>query len=420
MNLILSSAGWKKILAALVSLVSLMALAEKPVYTASFADFDHRARSSKTVSVVFFGGALTWGSGASDPEQTSFRALTQAHLKERYPSARFNFHNSAIGGTGSSLGMFRVGDDVLSHRPDLVFLEFTTEDKLDGVDRPTLASYERILRELISQGIPVVEVLLGTRNVFGPDWNDLGPTRFRDHLEMGKLYHTGIGNPYPAMQRFFRVEKRKRDQIWPEEGIYPNDLGHQFFFEAVRDGLDQAIRAKQVCYFPTDAVFADEYKIIQRIYPARFPLPTGWRVAKNVRTSEDQIVASNEGMNEVAVADGDDDSLEPIRFSFSGTFLGILGEADEKGSGFKVTVDGDPVYFNEKKKEKVWPACPVPAAAEGRYFWHVISHKLTPGRHTVEILPLVAVDGELRIESICFAGPASDAPQSISAQATGL
>lgn len=421
MNLNSSPASWKNLLAVLVTLFSLTALAEKAVYSASFADFDRRARSSKPVSVVFFGGSLTWGSGASDPERTSFRALMEAHLKEKYPSAHFNFYNAAFGGTGSKLGMFRVGSDVLSHKPDLVFLEFTTADKLSGTDRETLGSYERILRELISQGIPAMEVLLGTRDYFGTGWKHLGPTRLRDHLEMGNLYHTGIGNSFPPIQNFFRNEKRKREQIWPKGEVFPNDVGHRFFFEAVRDGLDQAIREQRVCYFPTDAIFADEYKIRSRFYPATGPLPTGWRVEKSLRTPLEADRISNDWMNQVAVADKDDENVKPLQFTFAGTFLGILGEADKNGLGFTVSVDGEPMYFDEVEEEEIWPTSTARSGGGRRFFWYEISDKLTPGRHTVEVRPFVGEDaGELRIESICVAGPGTDAPQSISAQAAGL
>ncbi|MEO6036135.1 MAG: SGNH/GDSL hydrolase family protein [Verrucomicrobiota bacterium] len=421
MNSIFSLVRRKSFLAILATLISFNALAEKPIYSASFADFDRRARSTKPISVVFLGGALTWGSGASDPETTSFRALMETHLREKYPSAHFNFHTAAFGGTGSKLGMFRIESDVLSRKPDLVFLDFTTEDKLDGTDRSTLGSYERILRELISRGIPVVEVLLGTKEFFGADWKHLGPTRFRDHLEMANLYHTGIGNSFPLIQNYLGSEKRKRVEIWPKGEVYPNDLGHRFFFEALRDGLNRAIQEKRVCYFPTDAVFSDEYKIRSRFFPAAWPVPQGWHVAKSLRPSPEPGGSAVDWMNEVVVADQNDDSIRPLQLTFAGTFLGLLGEADENGLGFTVSVDGEPMYFDEVEEEEVWPTSTTRSGGGSHFFWYEISDRLTPGRHTVEVLPVVGEEaGDLRIESICVAGPAPDAPQSISAQAAGL
>src|SRR4051794_25762964 len=93
MNVISHFSTWKKILAIFFCVSSLTANAETATYLASFGDFDSRARSTaKPVSVVFFGGSLTWGDGASDPEKTSYRALMEKFLREKYPLAHFVFH----------------------------------------------------------------------------------------------------------------------------------------------------------------------------------------------------------------------------------------------------------------------------------------------------------------------------------------
>ena len=348
----------------------------------------------------------------------------EAHLRKQYPSAHFVFRNEAIGGTGSKLGMFRVASGVLSHKPDLVFLDFTTEDKLDGTDRETLASYECILRDLISQGIPVVEVLSGSRNYFEAGWKPLGPTRLRDYLEMGNLYHIGIGNSFPMIQNFLQNGKAKRDLIWPKGQVHANDVGHRMFFEVARDGLERAILEKRLCNFPTAAVFADEYKKRVQFFPANLSLPAGWRVGKTLGHSLKPGEIPTDRMNEVAVSDAkDDEKVEPLQLSFTGTFLGILGEADENGLGFSVFIDGEPALFDIESEDEVWPTISAKAEDGQHFFWHVISDKLTPGPHTIKIRPVVTdgVDkGELRIGSICVAGPAADSSQSISATATGF
>ncbi len=414
----------KKIPVILFSICSLAAWAEKPVYQASFADFDRRARSTKPVSVVFFGGSLTSGDGASDPERTSFRALMEKYLREQYPSARFNFFNAGRGGSGSKLGMFRTGSDVLSHKPDLVFLDFTTEDNLGGTDRQALASYERILRDLISEGIPVVQVLTGTKNYFGAAWKPLGPTRWRDHFQMGTLYHTAIGNSFPRIQNFLNNERHAVDQIWPKDETQPNDLGHQFFFEAARDGLEQAIREKRLCNFPVNAVFADEYRMRFQFFPANGPLPTGWHAENPLRASLSPSDISFDALNQIAVSDGEETAeAQPLRLTFTGTFVGISGEANEHGLGFKVSIDGKTVFYDDETDDEVWPTSMTRESGEAHFFWHEISDKLSAGRHTLEIRPARSdrgEKGELRIESFCVAGPAADAPQSISARASGL
>ncbi len=57
-----------------------------------------------------------------------WRPQTTAWLKQRYPKAEFVEVNAAIGGTGSDLGVYRLGRDVLAQKPDLVFVEFAVND----------------------------------------------------------------------------------------------------------------------------------------------------------------------------------------------------------------------------------------------------------------------------------------------------
>ena len=120
------------------------------------------------------------GANASDPQRTSYRGLMMDYLRQRYPKAPFTFHDAAIGGTGSQLGLFRLDRDVLAYRPDLVFYDFTANDDLFAADLPPLISYETILREMIDRGIPVVQVLLGFRFNFGKDYN-------LDHIPRGAI-----------------------------------------------------------------------------------------------------------------------------------------------------------------------------------------------------------------------------------------
>ena len=83
------------------------------------------------------------------------------------PKSSFTFWDAAIGGTGSRLGMFRLQRDVLSRHPDLVFYDFTANDDLDSADTAGLISYETCLREMVGQGIPVVQAFLGFKYNFG-------------------------------------------------------------------------------------------------------------------------------------------------------------------------------------------------------------------------------------------------------------
>jgi len=72
------------------------------------------------VRIGYLGGSIT--------AQNGWRPKTLAHFQKTYPTAKISEINAAIGGTGSDLGVCRLKQDVLDHKPDLMFVEFAVND----------------------------------------------------------------------------------------------------------------------------------------------------------------------------------------------------------------------------------------------------------------------------------------------------
>jgi hypothetical protein len=77
-------------------------------------------KAGTAVKIGYLGGSIT--------AQQGWRVKTLAHFQKTWPQAKFSEINAAIGGTGSDLGVFRVKQDVLDQRPDLLFVEFAVND----------------------------------------------------------------------------------------------------------------------------------------------------------------------------------------------------------------------------------------------------------------------------------------------------
>ncbi len=180
----------------------------------SFADFDARAATGKPLTVVFFGGSLTWGANASDPQKTSYRARMGDYLRRKYPKSSFDFIDAAIGGTGSKLGLFRLERDVMAYHPDLVFLDFTANDGLEGGDSKSLASYEGLLRDLIGAGVPVEQVFLGFKYNFGKGYNLAHETGYTQRLKLVDAYQTARGDLFPYLQPRLAGGALDIDNLW--------------------------------------------------------------------------------------------------------------------------------------------------------------------------------------------------------------
>jgi len=79
-----------------------------------------RLAAGKDVAVGYLGGSIT--------AQAGWRVMTLKWFQQTYPKAKVREINAAIGGTPCGLGVFRLQQDVLRHKPDLVFVEFAVND----------------------------------------------------------------------------------------------------------------------------------------------------------------------------------------------------------------------------------------------------------------------------------------------------
>ncbi|MDQ8194572.1 GDSL-type esterase/lipase family protein [Coraliomargarita sp. SDUM461004] len=83
-------------------------------------NFFKKLDAGEDLTIAYLGGSIT--------AQAGWRVLSQQWLEKEYPKANIKGIHAAIGGTGSDLGVFRVENDALAHKPDLLFIEFAVND----------------------------------------------------------------------------------------------------------------------------------------------------------------------------------------------------------------------------------------------------------------------------------------------------
>lgn len=399
-----------------------------------FAQFDRRARAGEHLNVVFFGASLTWGANATDQALTSYRARTKELLEERYPKARFQCYDAAIGGTSSQLGVFRLERDVLARKPDLVFLDFSANDDNWNGSPLGFASYESLLRLIIRDGrAPVVAVMFPFKWEIGPGLESgttahlKGLTR---RLEIAAAY--GVPAADAAALIIDRVRKKETtlDLIWDTDGVHPGDFGYRLFAEAAFAGFETGVRQKAVCKVPEkmlhDSLFMTNRRaVLADLIPSN-SLPAGWVFGKPNLTGacHDQmmsrwldrlLIASNR--KRVKNAEGKEESVPltpvPLRFEVRASYVMVFGEATMTSGKFRVRIDGKThTYTTPGKKEPTDLYDMTSERFKGNWNYHqVIVENLDPNTpHIVEIEPVLDADTEqeLRIESLCVAGGAAE------------
>ena len=121
-----------------------------------------KAARGEEVTIAYLGGSITAGSSASPQERKCYANLSTEWWRQTFPEAKINYVNAGIGATDSWLGVHRVTDDVLSHNPDLVIIEYSVNDS-QGWNKET---YDSLLRRVLeySSEPAVIALLLSAEN----------------------------------------------------------------------------------------------------------------------------------------------------------------------------------------------------------------------------------------------------------------
>ncbi len=385
----------------------------------SFAQFDARAKAGERLNVVFFGASLTWGANASDPAETSYRAVMRDRFEQEYPAAHFRFQDAAIGGTGSQLGVFRLERDVLAHKPDLVFVDFTANDDINSADPERLASYESILRRLATAGIPVVQVAFPFK--WDIDTAKLPKMkRLAAHRALAEAYGNGWGDAVTRICHEVDAGRLRREDLWVTDGVHPHDPGYREFAAAAWDGYQTAVKTKLAPQVPPQPLHGATYMVQRRVRLAELPaLPEGWSKGRPNLTAvnhdwlmsrwlDDLVVARNRKLDEKGKPGKESQPVQPLRLKVEATAILLFGECTADSGKFRVRLDGKPVTGVPGLQEKDSDLFDGNRWKNGNGFLLIeIARGLDPATpHLLEIEPVFddAKAQELKLESLCVAG----------------
>ncbi len=280
---------------------------EKEIAVNTFADKDE-------INIVYLGGSITEGVGASDYNNTCYRALVGKYFTQAYPDKKVNNIHQGVGGTGSDYGLIRLERDVMSYNPDLVFVEFAVND--NGRDsRLEMESIVRTLNNL--ENPPYIVYLYTTRSNFA----DVKP------------YHVEVANHYgipqiDLQQELLRVmaETGNDVSVYLPDGVHPSDAGHKVYADKIISCLQTGRYFKYpgtVSEKLVDTSGVTEIRCIQ----AKDATKTGsWTEATG---NFDRSVMFSETAGDT------------LTFSFTGNYFGLEHALNLAGGKYEVYVDGE-------------------------------------------------------------------------------
>lgn len=282
----------RKLLSSAISLAAVSTLIGAPVQPVSadvpvvvprggLPNVMAKLRAGKPVTVVFFGGSITAGAGASKPDETSYRGLVGKWLQDTFPKSKITNVNAAIGGTGSDLGAFRTPHDVTWKKPDLVFVEFAVNDG-GTPDAMIDRSMEGIARQ-IWQADRTTDICFVYTFVTGwlEDFRAGKPIRtvLRHEIVAERYGIPSVNVAVPAARKL--IDGSMKQDEFAKDGVHPTDAGYRIYADTITGFLESERTAKRkpdISPLPKE-LRADSFVNTQMLGTESLGNPgAGWRV----------------------------------------------------------------------------------------------------------------------------------------------
>lgn len=182
---------------------------------------------NRAINLVFHGHSVPSGYFRT-PDVRTLEAYPQQVLQEvkaLYPHAVVNVIVTAIGGENSLQGEKRFGDDVLTHKPDVLFIDYALNDRAPGLEKSKEAT-EKMIRKALKRNIKVI--LLTPSPDLKVDLTSPGNELelFTNQITaLARKYNIGLADSYSSFKK--QAEKGEKLDQYMSQGNHPNKEGHR-------------------------------------------------------------------------------------------------------------------------------------------------------------------------------------------------
>ncbi len=247
-----------------------------------------KAQRGEDIVLATLGGSITQGFNANynpiTSDKNAFNRNTHcwSNLLREWLQNTFDvkvtLYNAGIGSTTSTVGVGRVVNDVLSHNPDLVVIDYAVNDS-DSTSAASLTmtyAYEALTRRILSSGDDVALMMMFAA---------------RQNLENKQAKYAAIGNHYGIPMISYRdaIKPLIEDgtYVWTDfsnDTIHPHAYGHQViaalfghYIAGVIENIDNITDTVTALPDYIDSATADDVKSLETatLYHSN-TLPAQW------------------------------------------------------------------------------------------------------------------------------------------------
>ncbi|MFT4093264.1 MAG: SGNH/GDSL hydrolase family protein [Niabella sp.] len=305
------------------------------------SNFFQKIKIGQPVTVAFIGGSITQGNYC-------YRLHTARYLQQLYPQVSFKWINAGVSGTGTDLAAFRLKEQVLDYKPDLVFIEF-------AVNKAYAAGMEGLIRQIIKNNPQtdiciIYTILTGQTKIYQDGQIPANIVKLDSVAAYYQLPSIHLGMEAAALEKtgalIWKGNKPVPGKIlFSNDGIHPLTAGGNLYAAAIARGLDK-IEKKQVATahqlkppFITDAW--DSAGMYDPFEAARFD--ANWKHIRPVDSA--YLKKFSNWFGEVAFAEKPGASFS---FRFRGDLFGIFDIGGPEVGQLEFKIDGQPVLLQSR------------------------------------------------------------------------
>jgi len=310
-----------------------------------------KLKAGQSVKIAYLGGSITAANG--------WRPKTVAWFKKQFPKAEIIEINPAISGTGSDYSACRLETDVLSKKPDLVFLEC----RVNGGGGYEHKSVEGVVRHTWKEN-PDIDICF----VYTISQGMLKGMQEGRNTHLGTIMET-IANAYGIPSIDLGVEIAAREKagslifkadapvegklVFSKDGTHPGSEGHDVYCEVVgRSIMKMAGKAQSKAHVIPDALQPGAWEVATLLPITEVKKSAGWT---KVDVDKDPVYTESRGRTHAMLRGAVKCSSagESITVKWKGTVVGISDIPYGEPSVLEAVVDGgNPISFTRKQREK--------------------------------------------------------------------
>jgi lysophospholipase L1-like esterase len=321
--------------------------------------------------VAFIGGSITTMPG--------WRDLTCKLLENRFADTQFDFINAGIGGTNSTLGAFRLEDDVFKSGPvDLLFLEFAVNDGDEAPDNRAVRAMEGIVRHArrLNPRIDIVMQYFADQGKVAEITKGETPSIITRHEQVAERYGIPVLNLALEMTRRLNAGAFTWEQF-SRDSCHPLPFGHQLYADCIDAFLETAwAKPADLATAPVDHPVPEALDPLNYVH-GRFIALDKAAALKDWRRIPDwtaEKTCNYSGPVDVLAAEAPGASFE---LPFEGSLVGMYGIAGMDAGVLECSVDDGPAarvdLFDHYCAQFHRPVC------------RILAEGLAPGPHVLHL-----------------------------------